>query len=45
MIQWLRLCIPNIEGLGLIPVLGTTPHMMQLKLLLAATKTYAGTDK
>ena len=37
-IQWLRLHVPNAEGLGLIPVQGTRAHMQQLNSLHAATK-------
>jgi len=37
-IQWLRLHVPNGEGLGLIPGQGTRSHMQQLKSLHAATK-------
>ena len=29
-IQWLRLCIPNVGGPGLIPGQGTRAHMLQL---------------
>ena len=31
MVQWLRLCAPSAEGLGLIPGQGTRYHMPQLK--------------
>ena len=37
-VQWLRLCPPNAEGLSLIPDQGTRSHMLQLKILCAATK-------
>ena len=38
-VQWLRL-LPsqNAEGLSLIPDQGTRSHMLQLKILCAATK-------
>ena len=46
-VQWLRLCAPNARGPGLIPGQGTRSHMpqlrvcmMQLKILLAITKTW-----
>ena len=38
-VQWLRLCALNAGGLGLIPGQGTRSHMLQLKILHAATKT------
>ena len=45
MVQWLKLCAPNAEGLGSIPGQGTRSHMLklrvgmsQLKILGAATK-------
>ena len=31
-VQWLRLCNPNAEGLGLIPGQGTRSHMPQLRV-------------
>ena len=37
-VQWLRLCIPNIGGPGLIPSQGTRFHMLQLKSLHVTTK-------
>ena len=37
-VQWLRLCAPNIRGLGLIPGSGTRSHMLQLKSPHTATK-------
>ena len=46
-VQWLRLCTPNAGGPGLIPGQGTRSHMLQLrvhmlqlKILYAATKTW-----
>ena len=47
-VQWLRLCAPNAEGLGSIPSQGTRSHMPQLSrslyatlgILQAATKTW-----
>ena len=39
-VQWLRLCTANIGGLGLIPGQETRAHMLQLKNLCAATKTW-----
>ena len=45
-VQWLGLCAPNIEGLGLVPGWGTRSHLLQLrvhmpqlKICNAATKT------
>ena len=37
-VQWLRLQAPNAGGLGSIPGQGTRFHMLQLKILNAATK-------
>ena len=31
MVQWLRLCTPNVGGAGLIPAQGTRAHMLQLR--------------
>ena len=31
MVQWLRLCVHNLGGLGLIPGQGTRSHMLQLR--------------
>ena len=31
-VQWLELCAPNAEGLGLIPGQGTRSHMLQLRV-------------
>ena len=42
MVQWLRLYAPNARGLGSIPGQGAGPHMLQLKILHAATKTQHG---
>ena len=47
-VQWLRLCAPNAEGLGSIPSQGTRSRMPQLSkslyatlgILQAATKTW-----
>ena len=39
--RWLRLCVPSTGGLGLIPGLGTRSHMVQRKILHAATKTWS----
>ena len=41
MVQWLRLCVPNAGGPGLIPGQGTRSHMLQqqLKMQRAATET------
>ena len=38
-VQQLRCCAPNAEGLSLIPGQGTKSHMPQLKIQYAATKT------
>ena len=38
-VQWLRLCTPSSGGPGLIPGQGTRPHLLQLKIPHAATKT------
>ena len=38
MVQWLRLPVPNAEGLGSIPGRETRTHMPQLKILHAAMK-------
>ena len=38
-VQWLRLHDPNAGGPGLIPGQGTRSHILQLKILHAATKT------
>ena len=40
-VQWLRLSGPNPGGLGSIPGQGTGSHMLQLKILCAATTTWA----
>lgn len=32
MVQWRRLCAPNIGGLGLIPGPGTRSHVQQLRV-------------
>ena len=40
MVQWLGLCAPNAGGPGSIPGRGTRSHMLQLKILHAATKTW-----
>ena len=37
-VQWLRLCTPNAGVPGSIPGQGTRSHMLQLKVLHAATK-------
>ena len=42
MVQWLRLCAPNADGLGSIPGWGTRSHM-QLKILHATSKTWCRT--
>ena len=34
-VQWLRLCAPNTESLGLIPGQGTRPRMVQLESSLS----------
>ena len=39
-VQWLRFHAPNAEGPGLIPGQGTRSHMLQLKILYAAAKTW-----
>ena len=40
-VQWLRLYTPNAGGQGLIHGQGTESHMLQVKILCAATKTGA----
>ena len=37
-VQWLRLCIPSVEGPGSIPSQGTRSHMLHLKSLHATAK-------
>ena len=37
-VQWLRLCTPNLGGLGSIPGWGTGSHMLQLEILHVAMK-------
>ena len=46
MVQWLRLCVPNIVGLGSIPCQGTivVPHAAT-KNVLGAAKSSIGTTK
>ena len=41
-VQWLRLCVPNVGSLGSIPRQGTRSHMLQwrLKILHVATKAW-----
>ena len=39
-VQWLRFCAPNAGVPGLIPGQGTRSHILQLKTLCAATKTW-----
>ena len=39
MVQWSSLRAPNAEGPGTNPGQGTRPHMLQGKILRAATKT------
>ena len=38
MVQWLRLCVPNAEGLGSIPGQGTRSHMTQLRVCMSQLK-------
>ena len=38
MVQWLRRCTPNAEGLDSTPNQGTKYHMPQLKILHATIK-------
>ena len=38
MVQWLRLCVPNAEGLGSIPGQGTRSHMTQLRVCMSQPK-------
>jgi len=38
--QWLRLCASSAGGMGLIPGQGTRSHLLQLKILHAATKAW-----
>ena len=38
MVQWLRLCAPNVGGLSSIPGEGTRSYMSQRKILNPATK-------
>ena len=46
MLQWLRLCILNEEGPGLIPGQGTRIHMLQLRVRVCYLKTlHAKTKK
>ena len=33
-VQWLRCHIPNVRGLGSIPVQGTRSHMLQLRVYM-----------
>ena len=40
MIQWLIFCAPNAGGLGAILSQGTRSHILQVKILCAATKTW-----
>ena len=44
-VQWLRLCAPNAWGLGLIPGQGTRPHMLQLRIPRATTKTQSSQQR
>ena len=39
-VQWLRVHAPNAEGPGVIAGQGTRSHMLQLKILHAAAKTW-----
>ena len=39
-VQWLRLCSPNVGDLGLIPGRGTRSHMLQLEILNVSRKTW-----
>ena len=39
-VQWLRLYPPNAGGLDSIPGQGNRSHMLQLKILCSATKTW-----
>ena len=47
MVQWLRLCAPNAEGLSLIPGWGARSHTVQQKweVLCATTKIWLGLRK
>ena len=45
MVQWLRLCTDNIGGPGLTPGQVTRAHMLQLKSLRAAAKTWGSQIK
>ena len=38
-VQWLRLCVHNIRGLGLIPGQGSRSHMLQLRVCMPQRKT------
>ena len=38
MVQWLSLCTPSAGGSGSVPGQGTRSHMLQLKILCAATR-------
>ena len=38
--QWLRLCVPNAGGLGLVPGQGTRSRTLHLRILHATTKTH-----
>ena len=40
MAEWLRLCASSAGGMGLIPGQGTRSHLLQLKILHAATKAW-----
>ncbi|TEA29092.1 hypothetical protein DBR06_SOUSAS10510049, partial [Sousa chinensis] len=40
-VQWLRFCAPDAGDPGSIPGRGTRSHMLQLKILRAATKDLA----
>ena len=37
-VQWLRLCVPNAGGPGLIPAQGTRSHMLQLRVSMLQLK-------
>ena len=38
MVQWLRICVPNAGGLGLIPGQGYRFHMLQLRVHMPQLK-------
>ena len=40
-VQWLRLCVPNVGGPGSTPGQGTGSHTPQLEVLCAAIKTWS----